>query len=292
MSITPRLFNNRISVSSEIYANKFLSLRERTEELSDELFDFTVPNHFQVYARGTRCVQATQVLREEGRVVYSDENGNIFQEEARFPFHVHANFVSLVKGVKVICSQAPKQEHLEEFWKAVHHHTRLIVDLTTEHDRVPEYYPQKKNKALEFDKVTVTARGLVEDSLFKYSVNWAHSDREDCVEVNRLHFSSWPDRGTISPKELSTLVNKVNELVKDQFVWIHCRAGVGRSGTLTVALALHEMHRQGRLVPTELTTQIDELILLGRSQRDFGFVQNKEQYQLLHEYAMSLISSS
>jgi protein tyrosine phosphatase len=285
MSISPCLFNNRVSVSSDNYRDKFLSLRERTEEIPDVHFNFAVPNQFPIYSSGTRCISATQVQRESGRIQYQNEEGQRVELQANFPFHVHANFVSLSESVKVICSQAPKEDNLEDFWKAVHKHTRFIVDLTNLNDNIFYYYPLKKDEQLQFEKISVQALGETEDSLFKYSVNRIHANPEESVEVQRLHFSDWPDRGTISAVELKQLVDRINHLVKNTTLWIHCRAGVGRTGTLTVALALDEMHRKGQLIPSQLTEQIDELILSGRKQRDIGFVHTKEQYQLLHEFA-------
>lgn len=236
-----------------------------------------VANRFAPDAEGTRCIAKTHVTFPKGR-----------------PNNVHANHVHLHATISpVICSQAPLLDVEEEFWTLVIGQSRLIVDLTNAKDRkeqnVHEYYPDK-DIGFMMGKVQVRVqhadRGKGEIT-YETELHGMPSK-----EVERLHFAQWPDFGIISVDELEELVNRISEkraTHPDEPVWIHCRAGVGRTGVVTVALAIQQYFAAGHLNAFNYQEIIDGFILTGRAQRDIYFVQNNNQYKLLLEYAEKLL---
>lgn len=73
-------------------------------------------------------------------------------------------------------------------------------------------------------------------------------------------------------------------------LWIHCRAGVGRTGTLITALLLKEKIESGVIHKQNLDDSLIDLLLQLRHQRGPKFVENKAQLDLLRRYAESLLA--
>lgn len=68
------------------------------------------------------------------------------------------------------------------------------------------------------------------------------SSPEHSHRVTQLHFEGWPDHGVIEPDVLLNIVRLVGQTrgTRTNPVWVHCSAGIGRSGTLIGALLAAE----------------------------------------------------
>lgn len=236
-----------------------------------------VDNRFGSDSMGTRCVLETHIGESSGK-------SNC----------VHANFVKLAKDYPaVICSQAPKQGTEEAFWTQAMLHTSVIIDLTNDADRekkVFPYYPEELDHSYDSLLIKV-AQSNPELRETTYAIIRNADSTEFTVE--RLHYNQWGDRQALTLEQFDGLLERIEGkqslLRPDHHLWIHCRAGVGRTGTVTVALAIRQLHREGVLDCDNYVAVIDGLIIRGRQQRDVLFVQSKEQYQLLLQYAEKLI---
>lgn len=276
-----KLYDPSLKKHSKNFENLFKTLTDRTRneilnQLKDEDF-CEVSNRFGSKATGTRCIRSSHIGEASG-----------------IPNKVHANHVKLLdSSPSVICSQAPKHDMEEAFWTQVILHSSLIVDLTNDKDRdvhgVHEYFPEEliglllSSVRLEVES-TDPRLGEV-----KYK---AMLEGKEPKEIERLHFTKWPDSGVISIDQLERLLDRIEEKQAKsphENLWIHCRAGVGRTGTVTVALAIRQLHREGAINSDNYLDAINELILKGRTQRDAFFVQSKEQYQLLLQFAEKLL---
>lgn len=111
-----------------------------------------------------------------------------------------------------------------------------IVDLRESED-VGDYRPAPGETCV-YGPLRVTggrrrsADGLMFHSLLGLGkANTLLSENDHTVEV--FHFRGWPDFGVISPQRLRDLGALVNGILKqEQGVVVHCRGGVGRTGTL------------------------------------------------------------
>lgn len=266
---------------SKNFADLFESLTYRTTtEILNKFKDgdfCEVSNRFSPNDIGTRCVRSTHIGESE-----------------EVPNRVHANYVKLIDECpSLICSQAPTHEMEESFWLQIVQHSSLVVDLTNENDKnineVHEYFPDEL-MGLLLGSVSVDVVSTdPELGEAKYQV---FLQGRPAKEVERLHFADWPEKGVITLDQLDKLLDRIEKKQAQspkERLWIHCCAGVGRTGTIAVALALRYLHRQGDLNSENYQHQIDELVLKGRAQRDVFFVQSKEQYQLLIQYAEKLL---
>lgn len=275
------LYDPSLKKHSDNFESLFKSLTERTRneilnQFSDEDF-CEVGNRFPSKATGTRCIRKTHI-----------------GESSEVPNRVHANHVKLIDECQsIICSQAPTRDMEEAFWVQIIHHSSLVVDLTNDRDKnmhgVHEYFPDEQ-MGLLLGSVHVDVEST--DPKLGEVKYRAGLRGKGTKEVERLHFSDWPDTGVINLEKLEKLLDRIEKKQAKspkESLWIHCRAGVGRTGTVTVALALRHLHRAGSLKSENYLDVINDLILKGRAQRDVFFVQSKEQYQLLLQYAEKLL---
>lgn len=276
-----------------------LSITQRFKNLNEQtapIFTFLAKaHHHEVDARFPReapCLQHTRLPYLNG-------------EDLR---PLHANKVDL-KGFEAICTQAPTKDNSPHFWQAVYEMNAMILDLCNDKDRsLAENKFDMKATALPYyrdDATPYKAEGWTisfkssENVSKKPGIRFTHNIYH--VEnpfgernIVRLNYSSWPDFGDISLTELTCIVEHVEKTRgKNQPLFIHCRAGVGRTGTITVALALNHLHQTGELKAlvdkSGLEATVDFLIRLGREKRGQMFVSTEKQYALLHEYATYLL---
>ncbi len=199
---------------------------------------------------------------------------------------IHANRMGsrgLTDWKSLIASQYP----YVHYWDAIYQQTGpcLIVDLTRKGEGEPLFYPNKW-AAVQTDelKIRLIARN---ERISTYEIEPVDPSKSMAI-VRRLHFSGWPDRGVVSLDQLYALVSEIEHLMPDKKnsgVWVHCHAGVGRTGTLLTALLIKEMILNGTMNPQNLNEEVIELILTLRQQRSEMIVSNKEQFLLLLDFA-------
>lgn len=218
-------------------------------------------------------------------------------KSTQLPGHetIHANKVTL-DGLELILSQAPLPENEAAFWDAVSKNTNLIVDVTNKTDRIEKgvqrYFPHEIGASTNpqgSPEVHVHCKSQENYSTVKVHRYDVQVGNQSPKSISRIHFRGWPDHGAVKVEELRELVNRIRSKPTKQPLWIHCRAGVGRSGTVAVALALAKMKDENRLTAENYSKVIGDLIIEGREQRGTSFVQAESQYQLLHKFAQSLL---
>lgn len=199
--------------------------------------------------------------------------------------YLHANYVSLA-DMTCIAMQYPL--HVSLFWMLCHPHA-LVVDLTNQGDMqkglVP-YVPLSKGEA--FTKEGMTLHCTDEKALTFNATQYCYSihNGEKTFDVTRLHYTGWDDHKGLDDRlsELNEIVDLIEEAaIKNQQIIVHCRAGVGRTGTVLVAAALKRLIRQGRVDHVHLHSTIGKLILEARRQRGRECVQTFAQYRTIWE---------
>jgi protein tyrosine phosphatase len=200
--------------------------------------------------------------------------------------YLHANLLSMpITNVRFIASQAPLKEDLNIFWRGVFEGDYMIVDLTTLHDIQEEerYYPSTFEDPLNLKDFKISL--IKEDGFFKeYSIIEKSTNEEKIIR--RYHFQNWKDFSAVTVPILDDLVKL---LEKENNLWVHCRAGVGRTGTLITALFLKRMVEKGEITKENLDSTLLDLIVELRKQRGRCFVQQPAQLQLLLDYGLFLV---
>lgn len=194
------------------------------------------------------------------------------------------------RKTRFIASQAPLQHTFSKFYqKVIQSNARLIINLTPFHEhgrtKSEEYWPLKQDQIFK----TTAERGI--ESQMQYSIRQTDksvnldeklqatlysleaSDQTSNAERNSpfqffiLHITSWVDFGNYPEDVFDRLLNIINEQhakISQRFpsdpspIWVHCSAGVGRSGTVIAALMARELDKND-LHLSDLTTS-DQLV--------------------------------
>lgn len=199
---------------------------------------------------------------------------------------LHGNWVAMPDGKRYIATQAPNYSTKDLFWKAAFENQAFVVDITTPKDRINPYYPSENDKMdwLEGARVELKATEQLGDQFTLYTYEVISGDINDKREVQRLHFSGWKDFDGTSIATLEKLVDIITEKMGEGKVpMIHCRAGVGRTGTLISVIALKNLMKEGKLNAENADQVIEDVIMTGRRCRGPGFVQSQEQFNVIKE---------
>jgi protein tyrosine phosphatase len=110
-------------------------------------------------------------------------------------------------------------------------------------------------------------------------------------KVKRTSFEGWPDQSPIKQEDLKTLVNHFENISDGGEALIHCRAGVGRTGTVIACLLIKQLIKKGKIRtdPVGLLSDIMGVILQGRKERSAQFVQTYEQMMNVIEFTKDLL---
>lgn len=225
---------------------------------------------------------------------------------------LHANLVGAGLGKRqFIAAQAPlvvrgsvgqpNVDQTETFWKAMLENSNTIIDLTTEADKdgpnakssVTEYYPTKQGESIQFGSCKVTLKSSVASPDTGTAHTYVVQDGNgQSKEITRVHYPDWVDHGKVDVSQLEKLVNMLSTTHTSDKTCIHCRAGVGRTGTLTAAYYLKEKIASGEINAGNLEDKLMETVLTLRSQRDNKFVQTQDQLDMLRGYGKKLLNLS
>lgn len=170
-----------------------------------------------------------------------------------------------------------------------------IVDLRTLDDVAPtsgDYRPGPgESRIYESLRVTGMPALSSQDHCFRqYGLELRHLDqppKDRHAVVTVTHFTAWPDFGTISTEHLRKLGAHIGDaLIKGEGVVVHCRGGVGRTGTLVTycqtKAKLEELAAQGQPITSTLifdlvNAQRDE----NRLHRRAGCIETSAQLNLI-----------
>lgn len=226
-------------------------------------------------------------------------------------FLFSGNDVTLLEDHPFISTQTPHEKDedisLKEdlFWLTImEKQSSAVVNLTGISDRCDSYTAKEVGESITRKgilDIEVTDTLLAEDSETEHYRSTQHvvKIRQDGTEKVR-HFtyvkiSDWEDCGATSIERLTALVNKVAEIREtagNKPITVHCRAGVGRTGTFIVACAIKALTEAKTLHEENYKHYVAALVLAARDQRGPETVQRDAQLKLLLVYARSLLNSS
>lgn len=112
-------------------------------------------------------------------------------------------------------------------------------------------------------------------------------------DLDYIQVSDWPDHKGIKLTHLHQLVSQIRSIRKENPtggpIIVHCRGGVGRTGTMIVADAIYELFVQKQLNKENMNTIIATLVWTARLQRGPMTVQTPAQMNVLFDYADALL---
>lgn len=208
---------------------------------------------------------------------------------------LHANRVDLGCGRRFLAGQKPVCGEIPGFQRMlIEQDVGLIVDLTRdrEEQQIGDYVPEQKGSSNHPESLQIVV-SCNESKRLKDLTIHAQSFTIRCgdaiKQIRRLHFTQWPDHGVISPDALIALADRIDALSaeRNRAIFVHCMAGMGRTGTLMSFLAArsriaHELIARKMPLNTETVLRITiEVVARGRIDRGPHFVQTEGQFGLL-----------
>jgi len=211
------------------------------------------------------------------------------------PHFLHANNVNLACGRRFVAGQKPVSGEIPGFQQMlIDENVGLIVDLTRdkENHQTGVYIPERKEKFLVQDgsQILVSCIKTVKlKELPGISQCYSIDNGTSITEVRRLHFREWPDHGVIPAAQLIALAGEVEAMGSgpQRPIFIHCMAGMGRTGTLMSFLSARtrieqELLMRKQALNTETVLRLAmEVVARGRTDRGPSFVQTEGQFTLL-----------
>ncbi len=208
--------------------------------------------------------------------------------------YLNANRVDLRCGVGFIACQLPVASEVPGFHQMLmDNKVGLIVDLTlpSERDDTARYVPASGKVLCAQGQSLQVACGK-KSRLLREKIHMKElclRDGANVQTVKRLHFKGWPDQGVISSKNLTSLADRVESLNPDPSkpIVVHCRAGVGRTGTLMSFIAARKRLQErvrlndGLCDPKLAAQTLMEVVAKGRIDRGPSFVQTEQQFALI-----------
>ncbi len=178
--------------------------------------------------------------------------------------------------------------------------SNIIVDLTNDNEVLDnvygatECYPSSKGAQIEQpDKTNIAvscSSSEKTDAVCIYDYQLKYENR--VKEMRRIQFPNWPDHGAITSKALFELIEtlETNLSNPNDPIIVHCKAGVGRTGSFIVARELYHLYKNGSLFLENLDETIFGLILQGRRERGPAFVESFKQVRCLREFGRHLLT--
>jgi len=260
--------------------------------------EFEMVQEYSVRLGATKTRDVGQLEKNQNRnrfvdIIPYDDNYITLQKEQGLPpsTYVNASYVEDLEGLgRVIVTQGPKQNTVVDFWRmVVEHRARHIIMLTNtqEQGRVKcvQYWPTHGQR-IHFDALSLytAEEEEIHPGLLRRKVEVTMEDEEGEEEerevhsVSQLHLTSWPDH--VLPAHVNSLLaflQVASTFKDDNYLVVHCSAGVGRTGTFLALQHLTELVRSG-----ESSVDILATVLLLRETRP-KMVQTLQQYSFLYQ---------
>lgn len=169
----------------------------------------------------------------------------------------------------------------------------VIFDLTQDSEvfEVDMYYPESLGETKVIgeeakSQLSVTYLRCEEEGSKVYEVKDALSGKTHTLR--RVQSEGWEDRSAPSFKLLNTLVAQM-EKYEAQQILVHCRAGIGRTGTLLASYRLAQKIARGEIEEAHAISEAVKTVSKIRLARSPTCVQNNQQLEAVIGFAIGKI---
>ncbi len=224
---------------------------------------------------------------------------------------IHANELAMPDGNTYIASHYPRSP--ENFYKVAVMDGGLIVNLLQEKEAENyQYYPKEVGDSKTYGDCTVKnidvqnvgvsdADGNPGSELVLYKLEITIPDRDNACTLQVLHYNQWVDFGVPenSPNSpIENLFKKVDKYGNAKPTIVHCRGGIGRTGTFITSrtnrkLIDQALKKSERWTGEDIVKHTIENINIGRKGRDKNYVQTFGQLnfvlQSTRDYLIELL---
>lgn len=214
--------------------------------------------------------------------------------------YLHANQLDLsawgisLDRMNIVAAQAPTDHEILNVWLKVAKCGYTILNLTTRKDNVNPYAPSL-DKPMLFEphfEIKATTELQEQNSLKiqEFDVNNLALE-ENIGHVKSMQYSYWPDHGIISLDRLINLVDAIEKEGKNK-LWVHCRGGMERTGTIVTSLFLKRLIQDETIGSDNYDFAFANLVVYLRMQRSEMFMQNPEQCKLAYEFGVHCLRTT
>lgn len=214
--------------------------------------------------------------------------------------YINASFIHGASGdIEYICSQAPVDDTIVDFWRMIFQEDVNIVLMLTplvEQGRRKSslYFPEKLKTSLKFkdqssslavlvscEECNIIMEGLTQR---KFCLNLLNNETNIGSKIiTHLHFIEWPDFSIGDENKLLSLIEIADSYkVPKKPTIVHCSAGIGRTGTYcTIDIVKNMISNKSIKDDEKKKIDISSIVLTLRDQRA-GMVQTASQYELIY----------
>jgi len=254
-----------------------------TEKELKERFDQMAAERCQIYFINPKDCSKPNLIgehRELYAVPQTDSWGSRYSTSGSFSYNLagqyNASIISL-HGKRFLAMEGPIQENFQTFCQLLdEYHVTNLVRLT------PAFYKDRENSFPYW-----------EGHIHINPHNGRNTVYLNGKELNYFFTDSWNNHDGIDPQRLIALVKAVME-DESETIAVHCRAGIGRTGTFIAAYTLiHDIDAQiaSGIGIDRIQVSVDKIFWELSLQRPFmisHFPQYATLYQLVNTYVDSL----
>ena len=212
---------------------------------------------------------------------------------ANLLFVQHQGIAALLDSPAFVAGQYPSKGTSEAFLRYLHEHSFSAVDLTQASKDIAStgtYYPEER-QTMTLGSVIISHLFTAEnDGIPYYTYETRVGDTRRTIL--RMHFKDWPDGSAVDVLTLERILQTIQRL--GTHIFVHCIAGLGRTGTVITAFLLEKMliqeiKDQGRCAPLQIDAFLLKLIPLLRMQRGPHFIMEESQLDLIRQYGYHVL---
>lgn len=217
---------------------------------------------------------------------------------------LHASNVAMQDNEQYVLTQHPGYpdkdfgNNAAYFWQMCgQQDISTVIDLSQPTDaNTSSYYPVNPGVIVYKDHsgnntmVMMKKPPIEKDGVKIYQLEINIPPNKETKVITRVHFTEWKDFSEADGAKILKLIRLVDgEDMATGRTCVHCRGGVGRSGTFTVLRTVKHLIENGEINKSNYSAKLLEIIKETRDQRGTSTVQTEAQVQMLYDTTEKLL---